>query len=545
MLLANPHFPWGGPLRFYQVQLTVPGRLDVTGAALFGMPVVAIGHNQHAAWTHTVDTGQRFTLYQLQLTPGSPTTYVFDGQAIPMTQRTVAVDTLAPDGTIVRQTHTYYGTRFGPVLANPPAGLTWTADHAFAYRDANADNIRMVDQWLAFDAATSVAQIQRDEERIAGVPWVNTIAADDRGSALYMDLAVVPHVTNDQLQDCVNTPLARQLLAARLTLLDGTRAACDWGTDADSFEPGLFGPSHLPREERRDFVENSNDSHWLPNPRAPLTGFPLVIGTEQTQRSLRTRLELIELSAGTAGGGRFTLDELLGNGFDDRSYAGELARDDSVSMCEAMPPVTMPDGTVVDVSPACPALRGWDLHMDLGSRGGPLFEAFMVNALAVPGGPWLHPFSAADPLHTPSGLNAGDPRVQQALAAAVVALRRLGIPLDAAPGDVQFRATPAGERIPLHGGVADAMGIANDMEGAGGAFAPILTGSTFVMAVELTRHGPRAKTLMTYSQSSDTASPFAFDQTRLFSQRQWLVDRYTLADILADPALRVTVLVSR
>lgn len=31
MLLANPHFPWNGAMRFYQMHLTIPGRLDVMG----------------------------------------------------------------------------------------------------------------------------------------------------------------------------------------------------------------------------------------------------------------------------------------------------------------------------------------------------------------------------------------------------------------------------------------------------------------------------------------------------------------------------------
>lgn len=39
MVLANPHLPWvGGNFRFYQVQLTIPGTLDVSGAGLYGTP---------------------------------------------------------------------------------------------------------------------------------------------------------------------------------------------------------------------------------------------------------------------------------------------------------------------------------------------------------------------------------------------------------------------------------------------------------------------------------------------------------------------------
>ncbi|MNE78873.1 Acyl-homoserine lactone acylase PvdQ precursor [compost metagenome] len=49
MLLANPHFPWVGGMRFYLMHLTIPGKLDVMGAALPGLPVINIGFNRHLA----------------------------------------------------------------------------------------------------------------------------------------------------------------------------------------------------------------------------------------------------------------------------------------------------------------------------------------------------------------------------------------------------------------------------------------------------------------------------------------------------------------
>lgn len=47
MLLANPHFPWVGGMRFYEMHLTIPGKLDVMGAALPGLPLINIGFNRH------------------------------------------------------------------------------------------------------------------------------------------------------------------------------------------------------------------------------------------------------------------------------------------------------------------------------------------------------------------------------------------------------------------------------------------------------------------------------------------------------------------
>ena len=61
MVLGNPHFPWDGSERFFEAQLTIPGQINVSGASLFGVPVINIGHTDHLAWSHTVSTAYRFT----------------------------------------------------------------------------------------------------------------------------------------------------------------------------------------------------------------------------------------------------------------------------------------------------------------------------------------------------------------------------------------------------------------------------------------------------------------------------------------------------
>ena len=53
----QPALPVDRAERFYQFQLTLPGKLDVQGSSLGGPPVVNIGFNRHVAWTHTVSTG--------------------------------------------------------------------------------------------------------------------------------------------------------------------------------------------------------------------------------------------------------------------------------------------------------------------------------------------------------------------------------------------------------------------------------------------------------------------------------------------------------
>ena len=64
MLVANPHFPWEGQLRFWEVHLTVPGEIDMYGVQLSGLPGLAIGFTEDFGWTHTVSAGNRFTAYR-------------------------------------------------------------------------------------------------------------------------------------------------------------------------------------------------------------------------------------------------------------------------------------------------------------------------------------------------------------------------------------------------------------------------------------------------------------------------------------------------
>ncbi|MFL6114497.1 MAG: penicillin acylase family protein, partial [Catenulispora sp.] len=269
MLLANPHLPWNGNGRFYQVQLTIPGELDVSGAGLYGTPVVQIGHTAGLAWTHTSTDSDHFSLYRLQLVPGDPTSYLIDGRPEPMRRRPVPVQVLGADGTLTTVTRTLFDSRYGPVLADG-----WTTTSAIALRDADADNIRSQDQWLAMDRAQNVEQLRAAQRRYQGSPWVYTMAADTSGAAYFTDSSATPHLTDAQLAACTVAPAP-----GLPPLLNGATTACDWGTDADAVEPGLFGPGADPTLLRRDFVANSNNTPALTNPAAPLTGYPQVFGT--------------------------------------------------------------------------------------------------------------------------------------------------------------------------------------------------------------------------------------------------------------------------
>ena len=75
ILMGNPHYPWHGSSRFHMAHLTYPGELDVMGVGLITTSRVAIGFTEHIAWSHTVSTALRFTMFQLDLVPGNAMAY--------------------------------------------------------------------------------------------------------------------------------------------------------------------------------------------------------------------------------------------------------------------------------------------------------------------------------------------------------------------------------------------------------------------------------------------------------------------------------------
>ncbi|MFJ6123472.1 penicillin acylase family protein [Streptomyces griseoviridis] len=99
-----------------------------------------------------------------------------------------------------------------------------------------------------------------------------------------------------------------------------------------------------------------------------------------------------------------------------------------------------------------------------------------------------------------------------------------------------------GRRIPVPGGTHD-LGVWNTIEAdwdpAAGAYMDVSFGSSHLQAVGWNGSGcPEARTLLTYSQSSNPRSPHSSDQTALLPAGQWVTFRFCERDILASPSLR-------
>ncbi|HWO67832.1 MAG TPA: penicillin acylase family protein [Umezawaea sp.] len=528
MSLANPHLPWNTPdLRLWQSHLTIPGRLDVAGAGIVGVPFLWLGHNSTMAWSGTAaDTTRTFSLFALKLVPGSPTRYLVDGKAEDMVRRDVTVT--VQDGTTV--TRPQWWSRYGPVVtAANGQNLPWTAETAYSLADANADNLRFANSMERLSRAGDTASAFRALEDTQGLPWMNIFITDSRGKARYSQLHNVPNVTDERAASC-NTELGKQTWAADgLAVLDGSRGDCAWGRDGDAVQPGVFGPSKLPSLQRDDFLENSNDSYWLTNPARPVTGFSRIFGTTGTERTARTRGALTDLAKGV----KYTRQSLQDLMFSNHDFVADLAVDDTVRLCRTMS---------ADLAEACEALSTWDRNHDVDSRGALLFDRFWAKARNAAGGAlWKVPFSAADPIGTPNTLNTDLPAIGAALTAAVGELRAAGIPMNAPLGDNQY-VVRNGERIPIDGGTAG-LGVFNSIRGPwdpAKGYTEMQHGATYLHVVSFDGDGcPDASTLLAYSQSSDSTSSHFSDQTKLYSKKQWVTERFCERDVLASPELKV------
>lgn len=509
MLLGNPHYPWVGQNRFYRMHMTIPGKLNVVGAGLVTNASVGIGHTDSIAWTHTVSTARRFGVFELTLDPADTTKYMYDGVSTPMDKMDVTVE--VKDGTPV--THTFYTTRFGPVMETQT--FPWSATTAYAMR-VIPQGLRSPDQYLAMWQAKNVRELQAALSKYQATGF-NTTAVDAGGEAFYGDMGMMPNVSKELGDTCAVSEVAKQQWATtRVPVLDGSKSACDWQTDADSSAKGVFGASKTPQIFRTDYVSQMNDSYWLTNAAAPITGYSPIFGDEATARSLRTRLGLdivADRVAGTDGLGdaKFNLANLQAALYQNRHIGAELVRDDLVAACKA--------SRKNSLAAACAALEGWDLKVNLDSKGAHLFHLFAENG----GLQFKVPFDPADPVNTPNTLDTSNVKVLEALQKAVDTLTELKIPLDAALGDVQ-RETRGDERIPIHGG-AGQEGVFNVI--TVGKLEPelgwtdIRHGSSWIMAVEFGPEGPKSQGILTYSQSTDPASPFRSDQTRAYSAKQW------------------------
>ncbi len=543
IVLANPHFPHTGHLKFYQSHITIPGVMDVMGGSLQGFPVQNIGFNQNLGWTHTVSKSRRFVVYQLSLDEDNNQQYNVDGENRDIEKKTYFVEVNAGGGQSVILSKDYYYSHHGLIIETPPSsGMGWSASNAFTLRDAAEENTHMIDHWLAMNLATNLDEFQQAFKDFDGIPWVNTMYADDQGNAFYIDKARVLNLNDTALGLMRTDPvLVGTRQAVGFDILPGNTAI---------FEPnGLNSYDQAPKLTNSDYVQNSNDPYSYTNLTTPLSGYSILYGDDLSQLSLRTRMGLKMLTDSAGEDNKFNASEVEAALFSNRAYLGEAVVDDLIVQCQAQgsTPVILNGGMNVDISAGCAVLASWDKLFNKDSSGAHLFREFSYKFNTA--SQFTVAFNPDMPATTPSTLS-NDSSVLKSLAAAIKNVEASGFTLDATIADIQFtektmaNGSASGTKFPWAGSKHHEGGFnvfssakSDDTLFPIHQYSPVLDvetatplrsglttdgyhinyGSSWMFVVNFTDDGPSARGLLSYSQSSNTDSEHSDDQNRLYS----------------------------
>jgi penicillin amidase/acyl-homoserine-lactone acylase len=263
-LLINSHQPLTGPVAWYEARLHSEQGWDVAGATFPGSPVILHGHNRHLGWSSTVNKPDLVDVYQLTLNPDNDNEYLLDGEWLPLETRSaeILVRLLGPFRWTFREP--LYFSRHGPVLK---------LEHgAFAIRWAGMGEIRTLDQYLALNKASSMAEFEA-ALAMGSQPSINQVYADGEGNIAHYYNAMFPR------------------------RLEGW----DWQKDLPGDDSRLIWDSYLPfsavpatRNPPSGFVFNANNTPYLSSvgPGQPQPGdFSPTLGieTQNTNRALRLR----------------------------------------------------------------------------------------------------------------------------------------------------------------------------------------------------------------------------------------------------------------
>ncbi|HAU4904932.1 TPA: acyl-homoserine-lactone acylase, partial [Aeromonas hydrophila] len=478
-------------------------------------------------------------------------------------------------------------SHFGPMvnLASLSPSLGWTSSSAISFRDANAGNYKMLEQWLAMAKAQSTPAFFDALAEHQGVPWVNTLLIDKAGQASYVDATQVPRLGTKAEAWWRAASQTPQLAPIWLdgegsVLLPGNDPDFEWVDSGQTRVSGLVPLNQAPRQTRSDYVYNANSSHWLTNLAAPLEGYSILYGPEQTVRSPRTRYNAQLISTPdtmglTGSDRRFTLQSLQRVLTHNGSLFARELRDPLLARCQAHPLIQLTSGPL-DLTPSCNALANWDGEYQLESRGAHLMREWLTAFRTsghrdIKDALFAIPFAPAQGATTPSGLApwSGAPDLDPALLALAQAQQRLqaaGIAPDAELGALQFVQKAAGlAPIALPGGNSfegmfnmvqtnlpsrSSSDLANIVTGKAVAGTTLRSldddgdgqpelryranyGSSFVLALQFDAAGPKAERFLSYGQSHDPESPHFTDQTEQFARQQWQPMRFTEQEIAA------------
>ena len=475
MLLANPHLPWSDLFLWYEAQLTAPG-IDAYGAALVGMPVLAIAFNNNLGWTSTVNTHDGWDAYELKLADNG---YVFDGKVRPFETETQTLKIKQANGKLREEPLLIQHSIHGPIIDEQK-----NDKKAIALRVVGLEQPNMMEQFWDMARASNLNEFEAALKRLQ-LPMFNIIYADKNGHILYVFNGQVPIHTQGNWNYWQG-------------IIPGDTSATLW-TKTHPY-------SDLPRvlDPPSGWLQNANDPPWTttfppvlnPNNYPPYIS-PRFMGL-RAQRSAKMLLEKPKIS----------FEEMIADKFSSRLELADRVLDDLIVAARK-------EGSEIGRQ-AADVLSRWDRQTEANSRGAVLFAAWARSM--PPSKLFATRWNENSPLDTPK--NLADPAsAVKLLEAAATTVKLLYGALDVPWGEVA-RLRYGNVDLPVSGGpgLFGIFRVIDLIPAKDGNFQQF-SGDSYVAAIEFS-NPVRAKVLITYGNATQPGSPHVGDQLPLYARNE-------------------------
>jgi acyl-homoserine lactone acylase PvdQ len=482
MLLQNPHLPWSMPFFIYYEAHLVSPDFEVYGATQVGLPVIRFAFNQQMGISNTVNGMVGATTYEL--TP-KDNGYMFDGEVLPFDVKETSYKVLQDDGSLLEVPLAIRSTVHGPVFERPDGKLV-------ALRVAGLDRPGMLQQYFDMVTSDSYDEFHEAMERDQ-VPTFNISYADRDGHIEYIFNGIAPKRSSGDLKFWQG-------------LVPGDTSEYLW-TDIHDFDD-------LPRitDPESGFIANSNDPPWeatLPVAYKP-EDFPPYFAP-RTPLSMRAQDSLQMMTEAKD----LTLDDFVKLKLSSRALMADRILPDLLAEASK--------DSDPDMQKAVQVLSDWDRTFSRENRGGVLFEewAKLFSGPRMTGlDGFAVPWSADDPIHTPSGLK--DPAASvDLLRKAIASTREKYGMIDPVYGDVS-RFILEDVNVPGHSGYGNLGSfdvITWSEPNADGVRTP-MHGETWVAMVEFSTP-IKAYGRMSYGNSRQPGTTHYSDQLELLSDNEY------------------------
>ncbi|CAA9294232.1 Penicillin amidase superfamily [uncultured Coleofasciculus sp.] len=475
MLLANPHLPWSDLFLWYEAQLTAPG-IDAYGAALVGMPVLAIAFNNNLGWTSTVNTHDGWDAYELKLADNG---YVFDGKVRPFETETQTLKIKQANGKLREEPLLIQHSIHGPIIDEQK-----NDKKAIALRVVGLEQPNMMEQFWDMARASNLNEFEAALKRLQ-LPMFNIIYADKNGHILYVFNGQVPIHTQGNWNYWQG-------------IIPGDTSATLW-TKTHPYRD-------LPRvlDPPSGWLQNANDPPWTttfppvlnPNNYPPYIS-PRFMGL-RAQRSAKMLLEKPKIS----------FEEMIADKFSSRLELADRVLDDLIVAARK-------EGSEIGRQ-AADVLSRWDRQTEANSRGAVLFAAWARSM--PPSKLFATRWNENSPLDTPK--NLADPAsAVKLLEAAATTVKLLYGALDVPWGEVA-RLRYGNVDLPVSGGpgLFGIFRVIDLIPAKDGNFQQF-SGDSYVAAIEFS-NPVRAKVLITYGNATQPGSPHVGDQLPLYARNE-------------------------